>query len=186
MNGFTRFAVVVALVGLVGCLPFGLGDPEKSKSDDRLVGMWLSEQKDEQSFWVVSNYYSRTMLVTFYGFKRNGDAIEPSERGNYKLWVTPIGGKQFITLEAIAKGGAPKPGEEVFMSAAFEISGSKISVHGINADTVKKANVDSSEKLTKYVTEHLNDADLYIDAMTFEKMAKDNPEVAKILGAFHE
>lgn len=187
MKRFTRCAMIVALVGLVGCLPFGLGDPEKSKSDDRLVGLWMSAQKDgDQSLWSVSNYDSRTMLVTYYGFKRNGDAIEPSDRGNYKLWITPIGGKQFLTMEVIGTSRIMKSESDVFLSAAFEISGTKLSARGINADAVKKAGIDSAEKLTKYVGEHISDAEMYIDEMTYEKVAKDNADVTKVFEAFHE
>jgi len=154
----------MVLISLVGCLPFGMGDPEKSTADNKLVGLWLSEAKDDdQVLWMVLPYDARTLLVTQYVFKRNGDAIEPGERANSKAWLTPIGGRQFITLEVKGGGELFKADEKTFMSAQIELTGDKAIVRGINADYVKKNNVDSAEKLTKFVAGHIDDAELYID-----------------------
>ena len=186
MKDLARCAMIVALISLVGCLPFGLGDPEKSTADDKLVGVWLSEPKDgEQQMFIVSGFDARTMLVAQYSFKRNGDAIEASDRGNYKAWITPIGDKQFITLEAKTANILEK--EPEFISAKYDLKGDQFIAQGLNVDTVKKANIDSAEKLTKYVTEHLQDAELLIDPVTYTKVSKDKKEeVEKILQAFHE
>lgn len=189
MKNVMRALAIVAMVGLLGCLPFGLGDPEQSKVDQKLVGLWLStDPKEDQLLWTVSQYDAKTYLVTQYSFKRTDNTITAGERASSKAWTTDIAGKSFITLQLKTADEFFKQSKDVFMVAQLVFDGdSKITAMGISPDFVGKQPVDNAEKFAKFVTENVNDANMYLDAMKFEKLSKDRyPEAKKILKAFGE
>src|SRR5256714_89626 len=79
------FAVCLVLLGFIGCISIPLGDPEKAKVDDKLLGAWLTKPEEgKQTLFTVVQYDARTCLVSEFEFKKEADKIEPSGRFDWK------------------------------------------------------------------------------------------------------
>ena len=118
--------LVPVIVGLIACLPVPLGDPEKSRIDPELSGVWLG-RSEEPVVLLLEPYDKRSWLATVYelDFNKCADsAVEFDEEGLpgyaetvaqfrglgskciagevieiYKVWQTELGGERFMTWE---------------------------------------------------------------------------------------
>ena len=125
---------VIALpvfLGLVACLPsfpVPIGDPEKSRIDPNISGMWVAADGDELEVWWFIPYDKRSWLLSWYLIEVDEDNCDPdalpaeaafatyqgiieyaNESGDdclvgspvltWKAWLTKLGGKSFLTLE---------------------------------------------------------------------------------------
>lgn len=90
-------AAVVLFLG--GCLPVGLGDPEASKVDPKLVGAW---QDDGDGVVVLLPFDGRAYLMRTVEVERTDEGVElePGE-GCYKAWLTTIEGRTFLTAQPL-------------------------------------------------------------------------------------
>ena len=123
------FAIVLVpvILGLIACLPVPLGDPEKSRIDPELSGVWLRYYDDETVLMLFEPWDKRTWLLTAYEFnfdKCAAPAVEFDEdeppgyaevvtafralgpdcvAGEldevYRAWIANLGGEQFMTWE---------------------------------------------------------------------------------------
>jgi len=121
------FAIVLVpvIVGLIACLPVPLGDPEKSRIDPELSGVWLRHYDDETVLMLFEPWDKRSWLLTTYELtvtKCEAPAIEFDEEelpgyaeivtefralgpdcvaGElieiYQAWNVKLGGQQFMT-----------------------------------------------------------------------------------------
>jgi hypothetical protein len=69
------------LIGLLACipaLPVPIGDPNKSRIDPALTGVWFDVYKEH--VWVIQPYDRRTYLVTLYDFDPD-DCVAPPFAG---------------------------------------------------------------------------------------------------------
>lgn len=128
----TRFASGVALMtlliaivaGLLACMPVPIGDPERSRIDPEISGVWAwLDDDDSAGFYVFEPYDKRTWLLTGFGFSERDDAtdydlstyqgladlidnepvgpdgVTTGEVTLYKVWRTKLGGEWFMTWE---------------------------------------------------------------------------------------
>jgi hypothetical protein len=121
--------LIPIFAGLLACMPVPIGDPERSRIDPEMTGVWAvlssGEYADEPGFYVFEPYDKRTWLVSGAGLEEGGDsdlskyeltsydgfvelaATEPVgidhiyiERiGVYKAWLKKLGGEVFMTWE---------------------------------------------------------------------------------------
>jgi len=75
LNGFVAaLAILPALLGVLACLKTSVGDPERSRIDPRLTGIWISGDPQlpdaRVSLWVLEPYDARTWLISMLEFKR--------------------------------------------------------------------------------------------------------------------
>jgi hypothetical protein len=66
LGALATILVLPALLGVMGCLemPAPVGDPEKSRIDPRVSGVWLQIENDSASLlWVFEPYDKRTWLI---------------------------------------------------------------------------------------------------------------------------
>jgi hypothetical protein len=114
------------LLSLLACLPTPIGDPEKSRIDPSLSGMWVM---DDEGIVLIEPYDKRTWLVTLVATslddtceQTGGDADEMSDEDNtifytalvgqieagcvagkevqlFKAWQVKLGGQWFMTWE---------------------------------------------------------------------------------------
>jgi hypothetical protein len=120
-------------MGLLACLPVPIGDPEKSRIDADLSGIWFVP--DEPSIVLIEPYDKRTWIITIFEATIDEKAcpeedteelskndyevfvgrIQESDgrcfklervEGAYKVWRVKLGGQQFMTWEP--KGGFDK------------------------------------------------------------------------------
>lgn len=131
-------AIIPIFVGLLACMPVPIGNPEKSRIDPEISGVWLAA--DNSSFEGVYMYQpwdKRTWLVVGVPIEEGpefagesisissaedaitaleeqtigDDGITASAAVVYKAWLTKLGGKIFMTWEPI--GGAYEDGANV-------------------------------------------------------------------------
>jgi len=117
--GFAIFAGLgLFLLALMACLKVPVGNPEESRIDPALSGVWRVESMVESSdaLWIIEPWDARTWTLTTLSAKEDesaddaaatipGDALtQIQSRGlervdNYKAWLATFSGVRFIVLE---------------------------------------------------------------------------------------
>ena len=118
-------AIIPAIIGILACMPVPIGDPERSRIDPEITGVWAWPGDGPMAFYAFEPYDKRTWLVTSvpleegaqadfsdYDLERYEDVVklmesEPvGEDGAtasgtiiYKAWRTKLGGEWFLTWE---------------------------------------------------------------------------------------
>lgn len=96
-------AAIVLFLG--ACLPVGVGDPETSKVDPKLIGVWEELNDDgapKGSLVVLVPFDGRAYLLRTVEIERTADGVKmkPNE-GHYKAWLTEIEGRTFLTAQPL-------------------------------------------------------------------------------------
>lgn len=130
LSGIALMLLIIPIfAGLMACMPVPIGDPERSRIDPDLTGIWviLSDEENEGDlgFYVVEPYDKRTWLVmgiaiesdddvdfddydfsTYAGYEKLVADHRESPKNFYsddvilyKAWLTKLGGVQFWTWE---------------------------------------------------------------------------------------
>jgi hypothetical protein len=118
-------AIIPGIVGLLACMPVPIGDPERSRIDPEISGVWMFPSDDQPAFYAFEPYDKRTWLLSIVPIERGKEAdldnyklskdvdldrlIEIESVGKdgatatsvslYKVWRTKLGGEWFMTLE---------------------------------------------------------------------------------------
>jgi len=141
LSGAALMLVLIPIfAGLLACMPVPIGNPERSKVDPDITGIWAvleTEESDtDMGFYVFEPYDKRTWLITGFGLAE-GDQFDAdqydfstykgyenlaaSEKVHaehvysdgvimYKAWITKLAGQRFFTWEP--KGVAESLGED--------------------------------------------------------------------------
>jgi len=190
--------IIPIFAGLLACMPVPIGDPERSKIDPELTGIWVtlkdSESLEEPGFYVFEPYDKRTWLVSGAGLVAGDNpdlpdfdltaykgwaelaAADPVVEGCvsiedmvvYKAWVKKLGGELFMTWEPKMWLDEGIPEPEVWFTYR---------VVKIGSDRIEMQPVDASSELFKDVKE---------TRRAFEKVISknaDNPELYADEGA---
>ncbi len=124
---------------LGACLPVGLGDPETSRTDARLVGAWVEVKQDgsEGDVVVLLPFDSRAYVLRSIEVERTKDgvALRPGE-GLYKAWLTTIEGRTFLTAQPLYLREAVTEQIPGLFVAALTLSedGAKIEARGVDPE----------------------------------------------------
>lgn len=134
LGGLALMLLIIPIfAGLLACMPVPIGDPERSKIDPDLTGIWVllsgEENAGDVGFYVFEPYDKRTWLLAGIGIQA-GDRVDlnkydfstyegyeslaknetVSPEGIYadaigleKAWLTKLGGEQFFTWEPKGK-----------------------------------------------------------------------------------
>jgi hypothetical protein len=132
--------IIPVFAGLLACMPVPIGDPERSRIDPEMTGIWavLSSEDDGDGpgFYMFEPYDKRTMLLwgiglsegeeidledydfsTYSGYeglaaneKVHSKHVYADAVGLYKVWLTELGGEWFLTWEN--KGVSGELGED--------------------------------------------------------------------------
>jgi hypothetical protein len=118
-------------LGLLACIPtfpVPIGDPEKSRIDPEISGMWVGGVDGELTVWSFIPYDKRTWLMSWQIIEPLDDSCEPEESDpekdymsyqeirdfldyvgtaclntqsfmNWKAWLTELGGRRYVTLQ---------------------------------------------------------------------------------------
>lgn len=118
-------AIIPAIIGILACLPVPIGDPERSRIDPEITGIWAFCDDHDAAFYVFEPFDKRTWLLTGVELEEGDDAdfndydlssceglarlmeTEPvgedgataTEMVMYKVWMTKLGGVWFMTWE---------------------------------------------------------------------------------------
>ena len=130
LSGAALALVLIPIfAGLLACMPVPIGNPERSRIDPELSGVWTVLQSEgsgsEAIFYIIEPYDKRTWLVTggamgagedsdlsnydlasYSGFAELA-AAEPVSKNSiyldemvvYKAWLKKLGGEIFMTWE---------------------------------------------------------------------------------------
>lgn len=119
-------AIVPAIIGLLACMPVPIGDPERSRIDPDITGVWVwLKGGSGAAFYTFEPYDKRTWLLTGVVLESGVDSeateydpstyaaltelienetigpdgITATEITLYKVWRTKLGGEWFMTWE---------------------------------------------------------------------------------------
>ena len=113
--------LIPVFIGLLACMPVPVGNPEKSRINSDLNGIWVGFSPDDfETLLVLEPYDKRTWLVRWYGIEIPGEpVVDPASLDSldehvemlttledseaevivYKGWLVRLGGQQFMTWE---------------------------------------------------------------------------------------
>ena len=80
------------LIGVLACLPVPIGNPEKSRIDPELSGVWFDVF--HESLWLIQPYDRRTHLITLYRFSPVDCVVPADDRPDEVLEEGAVGGMQ--------------------------------------------------------------------------------------------
>jgi len=128
LSGAALTLVVIPIfAGLLACMPVPIGDPERSRIDPELTGVWVTltsnEFFSEAGFYVFEPYDKRTWLVAGMGLVEGDNQDLPDlDLTTYDGWVElaaadPVN-KGYVSIESMVvyKAWLKKLGGEVFMT----------------------------------------------------------------------
>jgi hypothetical protein len=100
IRSFSGAALMLVIIpmfaGLLACMPVPIGDPERSRIDPELNGVWaFVEDGTDSGYYLFRPYDKRTWLVI--GIEDGG--MDSEKIGVYKAWLKKLGGEQFMTWE---------------------------------------------------------------------------------------
>jgi hypothetical protein len=124
--------IVPVIIGLLACLPVPIGNPERSRIDPEITGVWAGFFGSDCEFYVFEPFDKRTWLLTgvsleggenadfsdydlssYKGLSRlmdtesvGDDGATATEMVMYKAWMTKLGGVWFMTWEPKGLFGA--------------------------------------------------------------------------------
>ena len=118
-------AIIPSIIGLLACMPVPIGNPERSRIDPDISGVWAMLGDGDEAFYAFEPYDKRTWLLTGVPIEE-GDEADLSEYDletyedlvslmknqpigddgvtatsmiMYKAWRTKLGGEWFMTWE---------------------------------------------------------------------------------------
>lgn len=161
IGALMMLAILPILAGLLACMPVPIGDPERSRIDPDINGVWVMEDGDF-AFYAFEPYDKRTWLVTGARIETGSDfdgelpdpesteeylqMLETHEVGDdgitspdtvaYKAWIAKIGGVRFMTWEPV--GGFDDDGSFAdrywFVFKLVKVNADRFELHLIDPD----------------------------------------------------
>ena len=127
VGALMMLAILPILAGLLACMPVPIGDPERSRIDPDISGVWLIEEDGDFAMYAFQPFDKRTWLVTgaeieagphFDGelpdaetaedylqmldtYSTGDSGITSPTTVAYKAWLAKIGGVRFMTWEPV-------------------------------------------------------------------------------------
>ena len=146
LSGATLMLVIIPIiVGLLACMPVPIGDPERSKADPDMTGIWAALTIDDSEtgagFYLIEPYDKRTMLISaiglaaaestdlekydfasYAGYEKlaaneevDADNVHADGVSLNKSWVTKLAGERFFTWEPMGVAEALGKDPEYWM-----------------------------------------------------------------------
>jgi len=175
-------AIIPVIVGLLACMPVPVGDPERSRVDDELNGIWvLTEDGKIDGYYLFRPWDKRTWLVL--GVGHEGDEVEPV--AVYKAWLKKLGGETFMSWEMA--GGMQDDGSflpDYWLVFRVEKDGARtVNLHMLEMEYDGFEDFPSPEgydgnyakdmrrKFERVIRKNVDDAGLYGDSLQLRRLA---------------
>jgi hypothetical protein len=96
-------AMLLCLV-VLACFDAPLGNPETSRIDHRLDGVWIQQEKPgaEYMAFLIVPVDAHVHCMVSSKFSAEGE-IQPKETVAFRLWLTTIASYPFVSLEPLAQ-----------------------------------------------------------------------------------
>lgn len=180
--------MVVVILGLAACVKHPVGDPEKSKVDPQYEGIWLQKDPDsENTLLFMRPYDARTYFVNIFNYIGEGSEIEPTERLDFKAWLTSIGDSTFITMEPLPYAHLSGEDEDPpYLAAKISLVDGELQLRLVHGDQEPARSAKNAAELEKVIAEHVESDSLYVDdTMAFTKI-DDKTLINDVLEAFFQ
>ena len=196
------FVVILAavLIGLVACLPVPIGNPERSRLDSDLTGIW-TEVDGEPFVTLFEPYDKRTWLVSMIAASPGAGCAPPmippgydklvawleeepcagADRASiYKTWRSKQGKRWFLTMQPMAL--INDEADDPFSKGAWFV----YRIDKISADTFELRLVDPEfegfkglakkrRDFEKVIRKHAEDDDMYVEPTSrFERVRDEH------------
>ena len=202
-------ALLPLLIGVWACFPVPVGNPEKSRIDPSMSGLWLGEE----ALIVLDPYDKRTWLISRFEFSTRLDSdskgtdesagdssdegfsnlellrknqLEIDGVGIYKGWLTKIKSERFITWESkTLTETLPDMAPEYWL--VFRVrQGSDEVMHfdWINPNHEEFDDVKTRSQAEKFIRRHMNDPEFFLDdgeSLLLGRLSKGDYEAASRL-----
>ena len=182
-------AIIPVIVGLLACMPVPVGDPERSRVDAELNGIWaLTKGGEVDGYYLFRPWDKRTWLVL--GVEDDDDEVKPA--AVYKAWLKKLGGETFITWEMA--GGMRDDGSflpEYWLVFRVEKDGNDgVNLHMLDLDFEGFKEFPSPEgsdgnyvkdmrrKFERVIRKNADDEAMYGDALALRRLADDDQDDA--------
>jgi hypothetical protein len=159
-------AVVLAcLVALVACLPFPLGDPEKSQLDPKLVGYWKYEKGDEGYLIALYPFDQRAYALEYVDYKKFDGLPVRKSQVLFKAWLTDVKARTFITLEPLEQRmpGAKDDKKTYPVLKISSAADNGLETRRVNEEFDGFKDVKSSDDVRAVITREVDNPKLYVD-----------------------
>ena len=178
-------AIIPVIVGLLACMPVPVGDPERSRIDAELNGIWaLTKGGEVDGYYLFRPWDKRTWLVL--GVEDDDDEVKPA--AVYKAWLKKLGGETFITWEMA--GGMRDDGsflpEYWFVFRVEKDGDDGINLHMLDLDFEGFEDLPTPEgydgnyvkdmrrKFERVIRKNADDEAMYGDALALRRLADDD------------
>ena len=182
-------AIIPVIVGLLACMPVPVGDPERSRIDAELNGIWaLTKGGEVDGYYLFRPWDKRTWLVL--GVEDDDDEVKPA--AVYKAWLKKLGGETFITWEMA--GGMRDDGSflpEYWLVFRVEKDGNDgVNLHMLDLDFEGFEDLPTPEgydgnyvkdmrrKFERVIRKNADDEAMYGDALALRRLADDDQDDA--------
>jgi hypothetical protein len=178
--------LVVAILSLTACVKYPVGDPEKSKVDPKLSGVWCYQQANSKTLLFIRPYDSRTYFVKSLSYEEENGVVRPGEQQEFKAWLTPLGGADFFTMElldcaAFAGLNTEKP---PYFVAKVELADGSLRLHLVNGEQQPAKAATSRSELEDTIAKNVGSDALYAGKpLVFGKL-EDKARIESVLNAF--
>ena len=210
-GGLMMLAIIPVIIGLLACMKVPIGNPERSRIDPELSGLWTLQGPDGDMGGIIllDPYDKRTWLgimvephmektattdkyddYTYEGLVAamqeqsiQSPLVTADEVALYKIWLTKLGGEQFMVWQPKGFYNEGEFGAEYAYNYRIDKHNeSSFDLHMIDMDHPWFKGVDDKDRkaLEKVIRKHASDAALYFEGVFAFKRV--DPEHADLLG----
>jgi len=145
----------------------------------------MNEDGGEDNLLFLRPYDSRTYYANIFTYSREGDEIKPSERLDFKAWLTSIGDATFISMECLScKHFAGVSEEPPYLVGKMSLADGSLHLRFVNGGEEPAESANNSSELEKVIAENVNSDSLYIDDEFVYKKTNDKALIETVLKAF--
>jgi hypothetical protein len=180
--------LAVILFTAFACLPAPVGDPEKSKVDESLSGIYQAVPKEagdkkETTIAILRPWDAKTYLLNYMVVGKDESNKDQHEMQLYKAWLTTIEGKLFITGQPVddvnfalgADNSEKQPRYWVVLRIDKVPTG--LEARMVSPDSAIMKELKTQAEIEAAIKAHVNDKELCGDPITFKKLGKEDKDL---------
>lgn len=170
---------ILLLAAAGGCLPTYVGDPAQSVVDERLLGVWNAQGANPQ-LWFVHRLDAHSYLIQLYNLdRRDGSVAVKGQPHTMQGWLTPIGGKTFLSMRLFdprqLTDPASGPNINRYVVARLDWKGDTLTAAAVAPDFVKAQSLRTPAALEAALAAHVDDKSVYLDPTTYDHVDVKKP-----------
>lgn len=171
------------LLATFACLPAPVGEPDKSKVDPALSGIYrlqVTDPEDKTSQIAMLRPWDDHCYLLEYITTGVKDGKEVRKMEHFKCWLTTLSDKTFLTAEPLDNqrfAWGDDGSQPVWVVLRLDKVEGGLEVRMVNPDGDFVKGLTKREELENAIKAHASDQPLYTDALTYKKLTKENQAV---------